>query len=68
LDEHYEFNDQFPQYNKEKVWDTKAADTNREIGKSGKVQVVKPEEFEFLNHATNSGKTESNEGLMVPNQ
>ncbi|PKY43226.1 hypothetical protein RhiirA4_398453 [Rhizophagus irregularis] len=38
-------------YNKEKVQDTKAAETNRE---TGKIQVVKPEEFEILHRATNS--------------
>jgi len=38
-------------YNKEKVQDTKAAETNRELGK---IQVVKPEEFEILHRATNS--------------
>ncbi|CAB4408997.1 hypothetical protein RhiirA5_352034 [Rhizophagus irregularis] len=51
LDEHYEFKEETPKYNKEKVQDTKAAETNRE---TGKIQVVKPEEFEILHRATNS--------------
>lgn len=54
LDEHYEFKEETPKYNKEKVQDTKAAETNRETGKLGKIQVVKPEEFEILHRATNS--------------
>jgi hypothetical protein len=54
LDEHYEFKEETPKYNKEKVQDTKAAETNRETGRLGKIQVVKPEEFEELHRASNS--------------
>jgi hypothetical protein len=52
-DQHYEYHEEMPKYNKEKVQDTKAADTNRDIGKLKKIQVMKPEEFEVL-RANNS--------------
>ncbi|CAI2170498.1 6807_t:CDS:2 [Funneliformis geosporum] len=68
LDEHYKYFDEMPQYDKEKVFNTNAAETNREIGKLGKLQVVKPEEFEALNRATNSVdsvETEPNKGSVV---
>ncbi|RIA90239.1 hypothetical protein C1645_823647 [Glomus cerebriforme] len=54
LDEHYEYNEEMPKYNKEKVQNTKAAETNRDTGRLGKIQVMKPEEFEALHRATNS--------------
>ncbi|CAG8622617.1 1226_t:CDS:2 [Funneliformis mosseae] len=65
LDEHYEYFDNMPKYDKEKVQNAKAAETNRDIGKLGKLQVVDPEEFETLNRETNSVETESNEGSVT---
>ncbi|CAG8526275.1 9858_t:CDS:2 [Dentiscutata heterogama] len=45
LDEHYQFNDEIPQYDKDAVFNSKAADTAREFPK---IKVVKPEEFKEL--------------------
>jgi hypothetical protein len=56
LDEHYEYFDEMPQYNKDKVENTKAAETDRDVGRLKKIQVINPEEFETLRTSINSSQ------------